>query len=115
MKNNWGKILLGSAVVVAGLSLYLYFDEEARERVEGVVNRERAKAFVKHRLNGSDAMVNAVDKLNDTEINTLMKVMNNTNKAKNKASDAFTDIMDRAKEVTSDVSHKVTDSVSDLF
>ncbi|UUX33120.1 hypothetical protein [Fundicoccus culcitae] len=109
MKDHWGKILLGSAVVVAGVSLFLYFDETAREKVEGVLNRERAKMFVKHRLNGSDAMVSAVDSLSDTEINTLMKVMNSTSKAKDKASDTFSDIMDKAKEVTSDVTHKVTD------
>ncbi|MGO4937367.1 hypothetical protein ACTQ54_07065 [Fundicoccus sp. Sow4_H7] len=109
MKDNLGKILLGSAVVVAGVSLYLYFDETAREKVEGVVNRERAKMFVRHRLNGSDAMVNAVDHLSDTEINTLMKVMNSTSNVKDKATDAFSDIMDKAKEVTSDVTHKVTD------
>ena len=47
-KNNQGlgKFLLGTAAVaaVAGLAIYAMVDEDTRHQVQGVVNRENAKA-----------------------------------------------------------------------
>lgn len=104
-----GSVLLGSAVAVAGLALYVYLNDDAREKVEGVYNRERAKMFVRTKLNGSDALVSAVDDMSDTEINTLMKFASQADNLKDKAGDAFSEIMKRTKEVTSDATSKVSD------
>lgn len=104
-----GSVLLGSAVAVAGLALYVYLNDDAREKVEGVYNRERAKMFVRTKLNGSDALVSAVDDMSDTEINTLMKFASQADNLKDKAGDAFSEIMKRTKEMTSDATSKVSD------
>lgn len=108
-------ILLGSAAAVASIAALLYFNEDARERVEGVVNRERAKHFVRHNLAGSDTLIDAVDHLSDAEVNTIVKLAANTKSAsktaKDKTTDAFDTIVNRAKEVGSDV----TDAVKDYF
>lgn len=71
-----GKVLLGAAVAVAGLATYVYYNEELRSQVEGAVNREKAKLYIRAKLNGSDKLMSAVDGLSDEEINTLMKVLN---------------------------------------
>lgn len=113
-KNNATKlalILLGSATVVAGVTALLYYNDDVRHRVEGVVNREKAKYFVKHKLHGSSDLVDAVDNLSDQEINTIVKLASGAGNLKDKTSDAFSNIMDKAKDMTSEV----TDRVSDYF
>lgn len=108
-KNNVGRFLLGTAVVVAGLSLYIYFDENARATVEGIVNREKAKAFIKHNVKGSERLLKAIDKLSDNEINTVMKLIDETEKVTDKAEDAFNQFADKAKDVTSNVVERAVD------
>ncbi|MRI81658.1 hypothetical protein GIY11_06465 [Aerococcaceae bacterium DSM 109653] len=102
-------VLLGSAVTVAGLAAFVYLNDSAREKVEGMINREKAKSFVKNTLHGSDALVSAVDHLDDAEINTLMKFANQAGNLKDKTGDAFGEILDRAKKITSDATSKVSD------
>lgn len=106
-----GLLLLGSAAAVAGIAAVMYYNDDVRHRVEGVVNRERAKLFVKHKLNGSDSLVNAVDNLSDAEVNTIVKLASGAGNVKDQAADAFSTILNRAKEVSSDV----TDRVQDYF
>ncbi len=107
--NKLAGILVGSTLVIAGTALYLYFDENARNHVEGAVNREKAKFFVKHKLNGSDALVKAVDKLSDSEINTLVKLADSADNVKDQASDAISGLVDRAKDAGNQVSDKIND------
>lgn len=115
MGNNKGAklalVLLGSAAAVAGITALLYYNDDARRRVEGVINRERAKLFVRYKLNGSKELVNAVDNLSDQEVNTIVKLASSAGDVKEKATDAFSNIMKRAKDVKSDVS----DTVHDYF
>lgn len=106
-----GLVLLGSVAAVAGIAAMMYYNDDVRHRVEGVVNRERAKLFVKHKLNGSDSLVNAVDNLSDSEVNTIVKLASGAGNVKDQASDAFSSIMDRAKDMSSDV----TDRVQEYF
>ena len=49
------------------------------------------------------------NKKDDAEINTLMKFANQAGNLKDKTGDAFSEIIDRAKKVTSDATAKVTD------
>ncbi|MBD3949028.1 hypothetical protein I4Q36_00390 [Tuanshanicoccus lijuaniae] len=112
-KNRLGRVLLGAAVAVAGVSLYLYIDENARTKVESVINREKAKAFIRQNLKGSQNLIDAIDKLTDTELNSVMKLMNETEKTANKVADqagsAVNQFVDRAKEFGNDVADKVSD------
>lgn len=114
--NDAGKIALialGSLAAAAGIAALVYYNDDARARVEGIINRERAKFFVKHNLGGNDALVNAVDHLSDSEVNTIMKLAGSSKSAvdtvKDKTTDAFDTIMDRARGVSSDVSGAVKD------
>lgn len=112
-KNNQGlgKFLLGTAAVaaVAGLAIYAMADEDTRHHVQGVVNREKAKAYVKHKLNGSDRLVAIVDELSDAEINSLMKFANSSNQVTSKVSDGFNEIMKLAKDAANAAGDKVQD------
>lgn len=113
MSNNTGRtvglVLLGATLAVAGTAAYLYFSDEARERVEGLINREKAKFYVKHKLNGSEALVNAVDNLSNAEINTLVNLADSANEATNAAQDKLSSFIDSAKEKTQDATDKVAD------
>ncbi len=105
------KVLLGSAVTVAGLALYLYLDESARARVEALINREKVKYFVKHRLNAPAALVDAVDHLSDSDVNRLVRLSNEADAVKDSTHDALDNFIKQAKHAT----HQVTDKVSDMF
>ncbi|WPJ90948.1 hypothetical protein [Facklamia hominis] len=106
-----GGFLLGSAalVTVAGLALYAYFDEDTHNHVAGIINREKVKAYVRYKLNGSDKLVAAVDQLSDAEVNKLMALADKTSDMSSKASQGFNDIVDRVKEVAQDTGDKVQD------
>ena len=99
-KRNLGLFLLGSTVAVAGLALYLYLNEDARESVEGMINREKAKLFVRHHLDGSESMIDAVDHLSDSEVNTLVKLADSANQVKENVSHGFENLVDKAKNMT---------------
>lgn len=111
-------VALGAAAVVGGVALYLYYDEEARERVQGVINREKAKAFVRHKLNGSDELVAAVDNLTDAEVNTLIKLSDSAQDAKDKAESLAEDASSKLSDFIThakDKAGEVSDTVSDYF
>lgn len=113
MKNNTkchiGLLLISSAAVVAGTALYLYFDENARENFEGMINREKAKMFVRHHLNGSKAMIQTVEKLSDKEVNTIVKLADSVDDIKENVGSTFDDWMESARKA----SHYVVDYVQD--
>lgn len=104
-----GLIFLGATLAVAGVALYLYIDDNAREAVEGKINREKAKFYVRHNLNGSDALVKAVDSLSDSEINTIVKLADKAGNAASSAESALSSLVEKAKEATSEVTERVAD------
>ncbi|MBG9982847.1 hypothetical protein HZY86_06995 [Aerococcaceae bacterium DSM 111020] len=108
---TFGLFLLGATVAVAGTAAYLYFSDEARGRVEGMINREKAKFYVRHKLNGSDALVNAVDNLSDAEITTLVNLADTANNAADSAQDTLSSLVNTAKDKT----NQATEKVADLF
>lgn len=113
MKKSLGRTiafsLLGSAIVIGGVALYLYTDENARNHVQGIINREKAKLYVRYKLNGSDALVNAVDKLSDTEINTLVKLADSAGSAKDSAQSTLSNLMNKAQDVGQEVSERLSE------
>lgn len=108
-KRGLGLFLLGSTVAAAGIALYLYLDENARHRVEGMINREKAKAFVRHRLDGNETLVKAVDNMSDAEVNHLVKLSEKAVDMKDNVSDSIQDMLEKAKTMTKDVTDRVSD------
>lgn len=107
-KRTIGLVLLGSAVAVAGISLYLYFDKDARESIESMINREKAKLFVKHHLNGSENMIEAVDNLSDKEVNVLVKLSESANKIKDDVTGGFDNIVKKARNMSDHLGDRVS-------
>lgn len=107
-KRTVGLVLLGSAVAIAGISLYLYFDKDARQSIESMINREKAKLFVKHHLNGSEDMVKAVDKLSDKEVNILVKLSESANKFKDDVTGGLDNVVKKARNMSDHLGERVS-------
>lgn len=115
-KNFLGKVLLGTAVAVAGVSLYLYLDESARNKVESYINREKAKNFIKQNLKGSEKLLAAIDSLTDIELSTVMKLIDETGTATvNELSSRASSIYDRARDLSSDLVDRAKDLSADAY
>ncbi|MCR8969903.1 hypothetical protein ACQV2X_02790 [Facklamia sp. P12945] len=108
-KNRLTNIIAGTAIVAAvtGVILYAYLDDDANERVRGMINREKVKAYVKHQLKGSDHLVNIVNDLSDEEVNTLVGIANKTKATQSQMSEGFIQIINRAKELADDAGEKM--------
>lgn len=95
-------ILIGVGVAVAvGVATFL-FSDSAKEKTKAVVNRQKAKYYVKDKLNGSAKANKVVEKLSDEEVNTLLgtvdKVKDLEDKLSNMTSDFTSFVQDKAKD-----------------
>lgn len=108
-QSTFNRLVIASAVTVAGAALYVYLDDTARTKVQGLVNRERAKAMVKDKLKGNDELIESVDDLSDDEVNLLMKFIDGSHAAMDKATDFLEDASDRAQNFKEDLMDKTED------
>lgn len=113
-KNRLGRFALGVTAVVAGVSLYLYFDENARNKVEAVVNREKAKAFVRQNLKGSPALLKAIDELSDAEMSTVMNLIDEASGAVSDVADKASDSVEQAGDTLNQIADRAVDMGKDL-
>lgn len=104
-------ILLGATFILLGTAVYLSTNESIRESIKGFINRKKAKRFVRRHLNGSESMMKAVDHLSDTELNTLVKLADKANTAKEQVGQTLEDLVDKVK----DTSVNVTDKMKHFF
>lgn len=87
-------ILVGiGAAVAVGLGVFAFFasSEEAREKAEALVNRQRAKHLVRSKFNGNKTILKAVDKLGDKEVNNLLAVLDKADNFGDSVSDSMSD------------------------
>lgn len=115
-QNNSNKLwVLAGAALVAGAA-FLVLNDDAREGAKALVNRERAKLYVRNHLGGSDAIISAIDHLPDREVNAILAMANGAskgaNRAYNKGSDVFNAIVDRARDLGDDVADAVNDWIN---
>ncbi|WP_124057792.1 hypothetical protein [Vaginisenegalia massiliensis] len=110
---SFNKLLIGSALTIAGVALYVHCDGNARNKVQGLVNRERAKALVQHKLKADDDIVEAVDDLSDNEVSLLMKFIDGSNRVMDKASEFLDDVTDRVEDFRDDASQKAQSFMKD--
>lgn len=92
---------VGTAVAVGALA-FLFTSEEAQTKTKAVVNRQKAKYYVKDKLNGNEKATQVVKNLSDEEVNTLLGTV-----------DKVKDLEDKLSDVTSDFKNFVSDKTKD--
>lgn len=75
MKNMTRNVLIGiGAAAAVGAAIALTSDKSL-EKMENMVNRHKAKYFVKEKLHGNEKAMNVVNNLSDEEIRNLLSVV----------------------------------------
>lgn len=93
--NEHKGLLIGiGAALAVGLGVFALFagSEEAREKAEAVVNRQRAKHVVRQTFGGSKPLMKAIDTLGDKEINNVLSVMDKASRFGGDVSDSMSDV-----------------------
>lgn len=104
---------VGSALAIGALAYFLTSDD-AQEKTEALINRHRAKAFVKDKLKGNKKALSVVDKLSDEEVNQLLSTVDRVSDLEGKISDyshqlkdVSTDFKDMLMDKTGEVKKKL--------
>lgn len=109
--NKIRNILLGAGAAVAVTAIVAYLaSDEVQEKTDATFNRLRAKHFVRNSLNGNDKAIQAIDNMDDEDINSLLETADKFDnlksqfssygdRASDKAQLAMHDVKDRTKEM----------------
>jgi len=116
MNNRTKGILVGvGAAIAVGLTAYFLSSDDAQEKTEAMMNRHKAKSFVKDKLHGNKKAMSVVDQLSDEEVNHLLSTVNRVSDLEGKISDysdqlksVSTDFKDMVMAKTESVKNKVT-------
>lgn len=104
MNNNVRNILIGvGAAVAAGAALLFLFNEDVQDNTKAAYNRRRAKHFVRNNLNGSDRAIQAIDHMNNDQINDLLDTADRVNDLKHQFSDCGSQIKETAVDFKDNV------------
>lgn len=106
MDSKLKNVLLGAGTIAAlGVVTYFISSDAAQEKVEAMVNRQKAKHFVKDTLKGNKRAMSVIDKLSDDEIAHLLGTVDKVGDLE----DRLSDYSDQLKNVTSDVKNMFMD------
>lgn len=101
-------ILLGvGAAVALGVVTFLFTSDDAKKKAKTVVNRQKAKYYVKDKFNGNAKASKVVDKLSDDEVNTLLGTVDKVKDLEDKLSDVTSDFKDFVQDKTKDTKKAV--------
>lgn len=101
-------ILLGvGAAVVIGVVTFLCTSDDAKKKAKTVVNRQKAKYYVKDKLNGNAKATKVVNKLSDDEVNALLGTVDKVKDLEGKLSDVTSDFTDFVQDKTKDTKKAV--------
>ena len=89
--------LLGALVI--GVITYLVSSEAAQEKVETVINRQRAKHFVKDKLKGNQRALDKIDKMSNSEINSLLNNVDKMSDLESKLEDYSDELKNATKNL----------------
>lgn len=111
MDNKTRNIVLGLGTAVAvGAVTYLISSDAAQDKLEAVINRQRAKHFVKDTLKGNKKAMSVIDNLSDAEISNLLKTVDKVDSLQEKVGD----YSDQIKDVTTDLKDMFVSKTKDL-
>lgn len=89
---------LGTALAVGAVA-YFVSSDAAQEKAEALINRQRAKHFVKDTLRGNKKAMSVVDKMSDEEITNLLGTVDKVSDLEEK----LADYSEQLKHISSDV------------
>lgn len=117
MKNSTKGILFGIGATLAIGAVYLWKSEEALQKIEARINRQRAKHFVNDKLKGNDNALKVVENLSDEEVANLLSVVDKVTDLKGQVSEYGENLKDATtefKELFLDKKDDVLDKADDL-
>lgn len=108
-------IRVGTAVAVSAAAYFL-FSDKTQNKGKAMMNRHKAKTFVKDKLKGNKKAMAVVDQLSDEEISRLLatvervggsdgKLTEQKDKLKGATADAKETLMDKTETVKDKFSH----------
>lgn len=106
MKNTTRNILLGVGAAVAIGAAYMVTSDRAMEKAESMINRKRAKYFVKDKLHGNEKAMKVVENLSDDEIINLLNVVDKVSNLRGSVNDYTHQLKDATMEFTELLSDK---------
>lgn len=106
MKNTTRNILLGVGAAVAIGAAYMVTSDRAMEKAESMINRKRAKYFVKDKLHGNEKAMKVVENLSDDEVINLLNVVDKVSNLRGSVNDYTHQLKDATMEFTELLSDK---------
>lgn len=105
------KLAVGIGTVVAlGVVTYLCTSDDVQGRMEAMINRRKAKCFVRDTLKGNKKAMSVIDNLSDTEITHLLNTIDKVGAMEDKLSD----YSEQLKNITSDLKDTFLDKTNTL-
>lgn len=98
------KVTIGlSVAAIAGIATAAVVSEKVFKKVTSMSNRRKVKRFVDDKFNGNEALLNVVDKLEDKDIDSLMKAANKVSDGRDKVVDYGHSVKDKIDGVVSNI------------
>lgn len=117
MKKSTRNLLIGLSATVAIGAVILSSSDKTMDKIEAIINRQKAKSFVKDKLNGNEKALNVVEKLSDEEVVNLLNVVDKVSDLKGQVgtyTDHLKDATNEFKEMFMDKKENVTDKAENL-
>lgn len=117
MKKSTRNLLIGLSATVAIGAVILSSSDKTMDKIEAIINRQKAKSFVKDKLNGNEKALNVVEKLSDEEVVNLLNVVDKVSDLKGQVgtyTDHLKDATNEFKEMFMDKKENVTDKAENF-
>jgi hypothetical protein len=117
MKKSTRNLLIGLSATVAIGAVILSSSDKTMAKIESIINRQKAKSFVKDKLNGNEKALNVVEKLSDEEVVNLLNVVDKVSDLKGQVgtyTDHLKDATNEFKEMFMDKKENATDKAGNF-
>lgn len=106
------KLTIGlSIAAVAGVASAVIVSDKVYSKVRHACNRRKIKKFVNDKLGGNEKLLGVVENLSDTDIDSLLSVVDKVKEGKDKISVYGNSV----KEATDNAKDKLTEMVDSVF
>ena len=117
MKKSTRNLLIGLSATVEIGEVILSSYNKTMDKKEEIINRQKAKSFVKDKLNGNEKALNVVEKLSDEEVVNLLNVVDKVSDLKGQVgtyTDHLKDATNEFKEMFMDKKENVADKADNF-